>query len=63
MGIVHRVEQLIDHPDISEEDANRIFLSTQRLLGGSEDLESLGHKFKVISIANESVVTPGFGDS
>ena len=59
MGIIQRAEQLIDHPDVSVEDAEKIALSTQRLLGEGDD--ALGSKFKVMAIMNKSIATPGFG--
>mmetsp|Transcript_8648 Transcript_8648/g.12918 ORF Transcript_8648/g.12918 Transcript_8648/m.12918 type:complete len:489 (-) Transcript_8648:63-1529(-) len=56
MGILQRVEQIIDSPEVTDADANKIFESTKRILEGE-----MGNKFKVISVTHPSVRTPGFG--
>lgn len=63
MGIIERVEQILDG-DIPEEDIERIVASVQRIIGDEETYgpTALGNKFKVIAITNSSLVTPGFGE-
>jgi SAM-dependent MidA family methyltransferase len=62
MGIIERVEQLLDNEDMTDEKAELLFKSVQRIIGDDQEQgpTALGRKFKVIAITNSSLTTPGF---
>jgi len=51
MGIIQRVEQLIDADHVTEEEANMLFESMKKLVDPNE----MGKKFKVLSIVHPSL--------
>jgi NADH dehydrogenase [ubiquinone] 1 alpha subcomplex assembly factor 7 len=61
MGIVERVENLIELPSTSEETAVEIVDSFRRLVGDGES--GLGKRFKVMAITDALTQIEGFGQS
>ena len=55
MGLVTRVEQVIDAESTTDEEAQNLVEVTQRLLGGD-----MGIKFKAIAISHKGLTTSGF---
>lgn len=55
MGLVTRVEQVLDAECTTDEQAQDLVQATQKILTGQ-----MGEKFKAIAIANQGLVTPGF---
>jgi SAM-dependent MidA family methyltransferase len=51
MGIIQRVEQLIDADHVTEEEANMLFESMKKMV----DPQEMGSKFKVMSIVHPSL--------
>lgn len=51
MGIIQRVEQLLEADHITDEEANMLFESMQKLV----DPKEMGSKFKVMSIVHPSL--------
>lgn len=59
MGIVERVEKLIELPTTTDEVADEMLTSFKRLVGDAED--GLGKRFKVMAITDKDTQIEGFG--
>lgn len=55
MGIVERLESIVEKENFTEEELDRLFSSTEKVATGL-----MGEKFKFISIVHPSITTPGF---
>lgn len=55
MGLVTRVEQVLDADSTTDEQAQTLVQATEKILTGT-----MGTKFKAIAITNEGLTTPGF---
>lgn len=55
MGLVTRVEQVIDADSTTDEKAQDLVLSTEKILTGG-----MGNKFKAISFSHPDIKIPGF---
>ena len=61
MGILDRVEALIEHPDTTDEQAEELVLAYKRLVGSQSDSATyMGSRFKVLSFSHTSIKSPGF---
>jgi SAM-dependent MidA family methyltransferase len=56
MGVVERVEQLVDAPSTTDEQAEVLVESLRRLVDPAE----MGRKYKVLSITSPGLKVPGF---
>ena len=59
MGIIERLEQLIELPTTTEEQAIKLIAAFRRLVGGIEE-KGLGERFKVLAISNSTIKVDGF---
>jgi SAM-dependent MidA family methyltransferase len=55
MGLVTRVEQVLDAPSTSDEQAQTLVQAAEKILAGD-----MGSKFKAIAITHAGLSTPGF---
>lgn len=55
MGLVTRVEQVLDAESTTDEQAQDLVQSTEKILTGE-----MGTKFKAIAISHAGLITPGF---
>jgi SAM-dependent MidA family methyltransferase len=58
MGIVHRVEQLLESPSVSDKQATDMVAALKRLV----DPKEMGARFKTLQITSPSCFVAGYDD-